>query len=330
MGDYLWKSLLVEFLGTFTLVFVGASSVALSVQEGKSLLASAFAFGLALMAIIYTWGQYSGAHVNPAVSLGFAASGQMNWFLMLGYWCAQLLGGIAAGGLIAYFFGTETGVGASVGSLTNTQPWKAIFMEALLTFFLVVSYLFIYRNPMKALIAGLAIGLVLAFTYIAGASLTGASTNPARSLGPAIFSNNMGTYWIYIVGPIIGALVAALTYKLLTFEFNCCDMVDDCGKKIKDSCGNTMKTCKRPRVDNCGKQLEDCNGKLWDRYTKHERKLNHMQETPLTALGGWMSSHGVDPSWVKQEMNDTLEKVLDTRESAQKSVELMSTKAMPA
>src|SRR5437763_77887 len=119
MADNLWKALLAEFLGTFTLVFVGASAVALTLTQGGSVLTSAFAFGLALMSIIYIWGPYSGAHVNPAVSFGFAVAGQMNWGLMLGYWIAQLLGGIAAAALVAYFFGTATGSGASVGTATN-------------------------------------------------------------------------------------------------------------------------------------------------------------------------------------------------------------------
>lgn len=240
MADYLWKALLAEFVGTFTLVFIGASAVALTIAQGGSLLTSAFAFGLALMTIIYVWGSYSGAHVNPAVSFGFAVAGQMNWGLMLGYWVAQLLGGIAAAALVAYFFGTATGAGASIGSLTNTDAWKAILMEAFLTFFLVLAYLFIYRNPMLALISGIAIGLVLTFCFLAGGALTGASTNPARSLGPAIFSNNMGTYWIYIVGPLLGALVAALVYKLFTVDFSCCDKVDECGNKILDECGRPI------------------------------------------------------------------------------------------
>ena len=173
MEAVLWKSLLTEFLGTFTLVFVGASAVALTIAEGGSPLSSAFAFGLTLMVLIYTWGQYSGAHFNPAVSLGFAAAGQINWFLLFGYWIAQLVGGIAAAALVAYFFGTENGAGASVGSLTDTDAWKAVFSEAIITFFLVINYLFIYRSPMKALISGLAIGMVLTFSYIATQSLTG-------------------------------------------------------------------------------------------------------------------------------------------------------------
>lgn len=120
----LWKMLLVEFVGTFTLVFVGASAVALTIAQGGSLVGSALAFGLALATLMYAWGNISGAHFNPATSFGYAVAGRMNWLLMLGYWVAQLVGGIAAGALVAYFFGTASGAGASIGSLTNTEPWK--------------------------------------------------------------------------------------------------------------------------------------------------------------------------------------------------------------
>lgn len=310
MADYIWKALLTEFLGTFALVFIGASSVALSIQQGGSILATAFAFGLVLMTLIYSWGSFSGAHFNPAVSFGFAVAGQMHWGLMLGYWVAQILGGIAAGALVAYFFGTSN-AGVSVGTFTNTDAWKAVLMEAVLTFLLVITYLLVYRNPFLALVSGLAIGLVLTFCFIAGGSSTGASMNPARSLGPAIFGNTLGTYWIYIVGPFIGALLAALVYKLFTVDFSCCDKVDECGNKITDECGRPLKECKRQKVDNCGNPVKDCNGcQEWDTYTKHERKLTHMQETPLLAAGQWMSSHGLDPRYIRQELGHAVGKVM--------------------
>jgi len=307
--DYLWKALISEFLGTFTLVFVGAGAVALTAQQGGSLIGSAFAFGLALMVLIYTWGSYSGSHLNPAVSFGFAVAGRMNWGLMIGYWIAQLLGGIAAAALIAYIFGTASGAGASIGSLTNTDAWKAVLLEAILTFFLVITFLLVTRNPMLAIASGLAIGLVLTFNMLVGAPLTGASMNPARSLGPALFSNNIGTYWIYVVGPLIGAFVAALIYKLFTNDWSCCTKRDECGKPIVDECGNPLKECKRPVVDNCGKPVKDCNGNVYETYLKHERKLTHMQETPLLAISEWMYSHGFDPRYLKQEFDHAVNKV---------------------
>lgn len=310
MADYVWKALLTEFLGTFTLVFVGAGAVALTAAQGGSLIGSAFAFGLVLMSLFYAWGSFSGAHFNPAVSFGFALSGRMHWGLMLGYWIAQLVGGIAAGALIAYLFGTDNGAGASIGSFTNTDAWKAVLLEAILTFFLVITILLVTRNPMLAIASGAAIGLVLTFDMLVGFPLTGASMNPARSLGPAIFSNNMGTYWIYVVGPLVGALLAALVYRLFTTDFSCCDKLDECGNVMRDECGRPLKECRRPIYDNCGNHVTDCNGKQYETYTKHERKLTHMQETPMLYLGEWMSSHGFDPRYIKQELDKATEKVM--------------------
>lgn len=254
----LWKALIAEFVGTFALVFIGAGAAALSLQQGGSLLGTAFAFGLVLMTMIYVMGSYSGANFNPAVSFGLALSGRMNWDIMLAYWFVQLIAGIAAAALIVYFFGSESGVGASVGSLTNTNAWKAVLAEAIATFFLVITVLIVTRKPMLALIAGIAIGLVLTFDILAIGALTGGSMNPARSLGPALFSGNMGTYWIYVVGPLLGGLVAALVYKLYTYNFNCCDKLDECGNPMVDECGNRIKVCEYPVVDRCGRLLRDC------------------------------------------------------------------------
>lgn len=307
--NYVWKALLAEFIGTFTLVFIGGSAVAMTINQGGSLVGSALAFGLALVAIIYIWGSYSGAHVNPAVSFGFAVAGQMNWLLMIGYWIAQLLGGIAAAALIAYFYGTGN-AGVSIGSVTNVDAWKAILLEAFLTFFLVLAYLFVYRNPMLAIISGLAIGTVLTFAMLAGGPLTGASLNPARSLGPAIFGNTLGSIWIYIIGPLLGALVAALIYRLFVNDWGCCDKVDDCGNKVLNECGKPIKVCKRPIVDGCGNKVRDCNGKvMYEDYEKIPRNLTHLQETPITYIGQWMSSHGLDPRFLAREVDNIVAKV---------------------
>lgn len=327
MMDYLWKALLCEFLGTFTLVFVGAGAVALTAAQGGSLVGSAFAFGLALMVLIYTWGSYSGAHLNPAISFGTAVAGRMNWGLMLGYWIAQLLGGIAAAALIAYFFGTASGAGASIGSLTNTDAWRAVLLEAILTFFLVITFLLVTRNPWLAFSSGLAIGLVLTMNMLVGAPLTGASMNPARSLGPALFSDNIGTYWIYVVGPLIGALIAALVYKLITTNWGCCVKRDECGRPVTDDCGNVLKECRRQVVDKCGKPVVDCDGPVYETYTTYDRKLTHMQETPLLAIAEYMSSHGYDPRYLRQEFSQKAEEFLQKKdEFAQKAEEFLNKK----
>lgn len=296
-NDVWWKALLVEFLGTFTLVFVGASVVAAAINGegatgGVGLLAAAFAFGLALMTLIYVWGSYSGAHFNPAVSFGFAVAGQMNWGLMLGYWIAQILGAIAAAALVVYFFGNA---GPSVGTATNTDAWKAILMEAFITFFLVIAYLFIYRNPMLAIVSGIVIGSVLTFATLVGGPISGGSTNPARSLGSGIFSNNMGSIWIYIIGPLLGALIAALVYKLFTANFGCCYKMDDCGKRIQDDCGNCILVCERTCLDKCGNPIKDeCGKVLTEKVEVIERKHGHKQETFKKEAMEWMKKHGHD------------------------------------
>lgn len=214
-----WKVLIAEFIGTFALVFIGA----LTAAQGEPNLAIGFAFGLVLIAMIYIFGTYSGAHFNPAITFGFFVAGQMSFWAMLLYWIVQLLASIAAAALIVYFVGTAGGVGATVGSLTYSQPWNAFFLEVVITFVLVITVLILVNNPMLALIAGLTIGLVLAALNFAFIPLTGASMNPARSLGPAAFSGNLSSIWIYILGPLLGAFIAALVYLLFTKMRSECD-----------------------------------------------------------------------------------------------------------
>jgi len=262
----LWKALVAEFIGTFALVFIGAGAGALTLQQGGSLLGTAFAFGLVLMTMIYILGTYSGANFNPAISFGFALTGRMSWGVMVAYWIVQLIAGIAAAALIVYFVGSQSGVGASVGSLTNTQSWKAVLVEAFLTFFLVITVLLVTRNPMLSIVTGVAIGLVLTFDILAAGPLTGGSMNPARSLGPALFSNNIGSYWIYVVGPLLGALIASIVYKLYVYNWNCCVKRDECGNPILNECGKTIKECTRPIRDNCGNVVKDCGKTQYETY----------------------------------------------------------------
>lgn len=211
MEHNLWQALIAEFIGTFALVFVGCVAVIIANQTGG--FAVAMCFGLALIIGIYSWGVYSGGHFNPAISFGAAIAGKMNWINMLLYWIVQLLGGILAAAIIVYFFGVASGVGASVGSFTKTHVLKAVLLEALLTMFLVVTFLFVTSKPMHALVAGFVIAAALVAGIFVATPYTGGSLNPARSLGPALFGNQMGSYWIYAVGPLFGALIAALVYK---------------------------------------------------------------------------------------------------------------------
>lgn len=309
-SDMLWKALLTEFLGTLVIVLVVILAVISIPTTGLSPVGAALAYGLAFAAMYYIFMKYGAGHFNPAVSFGFAVAGRMSWGLMLGFWIAQILGGIAAAGLALYFFGSDSGVGASIGTLTKSNVLAAFILEGFLTMILVLVFLFVTASPMLAIVSGLVIGLVISALMLTGYQGTGGSNNPARALGPAIFSNNLGTIWIYIVGPLVGALIAALVYKLLTVDFSCCDKVDENGCKILDECGIPLKECRRPVVDNCGNAVTNCDGIIYEKYTKHDRKLGHYQETYMSALGGWMNSHGVDPLYVQQEFGRAVEKVI--------------------
>lgn len=172
------------------------------------------------------------------------------------YWIIQFIAGIAAAALIAYLFGTASGVGATIGTLTNTNAWGAVLAEAVATFTFVIVVLIVTRKPLYSLIAGVAIGLSLGIAILAIEPLSGGSANPSRSLGPAIFSGNLGTYWIYLIGPLLGAFVAALVYRWFIND-NCCNMVDECGDPILNECGKPIKQCTYPVVDNCGRQMYD-------------------------------------------------------------------------
>lgn len=307
-----WKALIGEFLGTFTLVFTGCAAIAAA--GPKNTLVAAIAFGLALVAALYTWGSFTGGHFNPAVSFGFAVAGQMHWGLMLGYWIAQLLGGIAAAALVWYLFGrADANKSASVGELTCESAWKTILFEALLTTFLVLAFLFIYRNPLYATIGGLVLGIVLSACIFAGQSSTGAGLNPARSLGPAIFARQMSSYWMYVIGPLVGALVAGLLYKLFTYPFGDRYKVDDCGVPIKDACGNCIKIRKVQVVDSCGNPVVDpeCCEPVYRDEEYVDAPLGFWQETPITYANRMLHEHGISGQYLLQEAKGSVKMIKD-------------------
>lgn len=207
MGGNL-KRALAELIGTFTLVFIGAGTGA---QTG-AMVAVALAHGVALMVIVLSWGAISGAHVNPAVTLGAALTGKISWARGVSYWIAQFLGAILAAYALLYLLPDPGGLGATVGSLTAGAPVKAIVVEAILTFFLVTAVFATAIAGRNGAVPGLAIGLTLTMDILAGGPLTGASMNPARTLGPALATGDLSYLWIYLVGPLLGGAVAALLY----------------------------------------------------------------------------------------------------------------------
>lgn len=206
------KIWLAEFIGTFALVFAGIGAIA----SGAEGLAVAFAFGLTVAVMIASVGGISFAHFNPAVTVGFFVLGRITFLQLLLYWSAELLGATAAIFLLQFFYGTErlATVGYGVTQLApDISPFVGVGIEAVLTFFLffVIATCVIQQHPQP----GLYIGFTVTLCAIAGGAITGASMNPARSFAPALAANLWLNHWVYWLGPILGATIAALAARFL-------------------------------------------------------------------------------------------------------------------
>lgn len=228
----LWKQLFAEFLGTFILVFVGSAAVSLSIANGGSIVGNALAFGLTYLILIYTLNSFCSCNFNPAISFALAVDGRLGWCRMLLLWVVQILGAIAAAALVAWIYGVD--FSAPGGELVVENPWNFLVLEMMLTFFLIFTFLFVTRNPMIAIISGFILGLVLTANILVGGFLGKVGINPAYSLAAGIFSGNLGSYWLFLLGPFLGALLAVFIYKALTIYWSCTEAVEkgcgDCGQ----------------------------------------------------------------------------------------------------
>lgn len=217
-----FKKFVAEFFGTLFLVFFacGIASVACAGAEGALLnFVIAVGFGLALIACIYTIGYVSGSHVNPAVSLAMLIDGRMGFGEFIGYVISQFLGAIAGAALLALVAGKDCSL-ATNGLLNSTPVWGGIVVEAILTCMFV--YTVMSTTAQKDFHgAGIVNGFALALVHILGVSFTGTSVNPARTFGPALIKALQGStdaiaqYWIFLVGPLCGAVLAAILYRLI-------------------------------------------------------------------------------------------------------------------
>ena len=229
-----------EFVGSFVLVFVGcgtAMAVGCDSENGSGYILTAFAFGLVIVAMAYSIGNVSGCHINPAVSLAMLISGKMKVSEFWGYIVFQILGSISGAGLLQYLFSTagkvdmtgvfdaeagemaSWGLGANGLAGVNGNALAGLVIELVLTFIFVLCILGVTDSKFKhGSFGGLVIGLALVLVHILGIAFTGTSVNPARSIGPAIFAggNALLDLWVFIVGPLAGAAVAALVYKAIT------------------------------------------------------------------------------------------------------------------
>jgi aquaporin NIP len=203
---------LAEFIGTFALVFFGCGAIA----DGLPPTAIALAFGLIIGVMVYTFGHISGAHFNPAVSIGFAVGRHLPWPRVASYAAVQVAGAIAGALVLRLTLGPDADLGVTQPAGSDAQ---AFAWEVILTFFLMLVITAV-ATDIRAVgqAAALAIGGMVALGSLVGGPISGASMNPARSLGPAIVSGDLAGLWIYLVAPVLGASGAAIVYRFLRSE----------------------------------------------------------------------------------------------------------------
>jgi len=204
---------IAEFVGTFTLIFIGGGA---GIVSGQDIVAVALANGLAIGIMVSNLGHISGGHFNPAITLAFLSTKRIEVRLAALYWASQLLGAIVAALILRAIFAHDLFLG-SVPHAPAISDGKGLLIEIVLTFFLVWAVFATAVDPRGAFksIAGLAIGLTITMDVFMGGPLTGAAMNPARAFGPELVGNFWGEGWIYWLGPAIGGLLAGLGYDYL-------------------------------------------------------------------------------------------------------------------
>ena len=204
-----------ELIGTFILVFCGTGAIVIDNQTGGGVthVGVAITFGLVVMAMIYTLGETSGAHLNPAVSIAFTLAGRLP-IRALGYYItSQIAGAFLASLTLKLLFPANELLGATLPAGT---AWQSFVLEFLLTYFLMLVIINVATGPKEqGLFAGIAIGSVILLEAMFAGPICGASMNPARSLAPAIVSGHTESLWVYLIAPVIGAALAIPTWKYL-------------------------------------------------------------------------------------------------------------------
>jgi MIP family channel proteins len=211
------RALLAEAIGTFALVFAGCGAIMVDAKtQALGHVGVAFSFGLVIMAMIYAVGHISGAHFNPAVTFAFALSRHFPWPRAVGYWAAQVLGAIAAAAVLRSSLGNVAHTGATLPSGSQGQSF---LWELVLTFFLMFVIMAVATDT-RAVgeAAAIAIGGTVGLDAMFGGPISGASMNPARSVGPALIGGDLHGLWLYILAPLAGATLAALIYQFIRGE----------------------------------------------------------------------------------------------------------------
>lgn len=216
------KKYIAEFIGTFVLVLFACGTAVVAncdVQNNPvGYLLTALAFGLVIVAMAYSIGNVSGCHINPAVSIAMLCSGKMTVGDFIGYIVAQFAGATAGAAVLGAILGSFDKLGQN--GLYNGDIAKSLIIEVILTFVFVLAILGVTSKVENSSVAGIVIGLTLTLIHIFGIPFTGTSVNPARSFGPALLAGGeaLTNYWVFLVAPLIGGILAALVYKLIASE----------------------------------------------------------------------------------------------------------------
>jgi MIP family channel proteins len=213
----LQRALVAEAIGTFALVFAGAGAIMVDANtQALGHVGVAISFGLVIMVMIYAVGHISGAHFNPAVSFGFTLTRHFPWPRVAAYWLAQVAGALIAAAILRGSLGDVAHVGATLPSGSERQSF---LWEVVLTFFLMFVIMAVATDT-RAVgeAAAIAIGGTVGLDAMFGGPISGASMNPARSLGPALVSGDLHALWLYLLAPLLGAALGALAYQFVRGE----------------------------------------------------------------------------------------------------------------
>ncbi len=227
------KRYLSEFIGTFGLVFCGTGAIIINDISGGTVTHSGIAvtFGLVVLAMVYTFGDISGAHLNPAVTAAFWVAGRFSGKEVFPYIASQIVGAFAASGILRMFFPAHATLGTT---LPAGPPMQSFILEIILTFLLMLVIINISTGSKeKGITAGIAVGAVVLLEAMFAGPVTGASMNPARSLAPALVSGQTQHLWIYMAAPVIGAVFAIAGCKGVR-EKECCPLPSICRKKTEN------------------------------------------------------------------------------------------------
>ena len=215
------KKCIAEFIGTFALVFAGTGAIIINDVSGGAVthVGVALTFGLIVLAMIYAIGDVSGAHLNPAVTVGFFAARRLSGQIVLPYMISQFLGALAASALLRLLFTRHPTLGITT---PFGAPGQSLILEMILTGLLMFVILNVSTGPKeRGTTAGIAVGSVIALEALFAGPISGASMNPARSLAPAVVSQHLSSLWVYLAAPTTGALLAVIGCRCVREE-GCC------------------------------------------------------------------------------------------------------------